>query len=381
LREIARRFAPHRRLRLAGAGVLATLTTIAALGAPSALAAGSVTIKTSFEQSPISLNTSDAIGFAIGNTTGSALTNLTFTDTLPAGVTLDNPTGLTNTPGSTTSCGSATSVNPTSGAGSAPGDTAVTITIASVPTLASGTVCTISLGVVASQPSVADAPYKDSLSSTFTTPKPVLTPGSLIVLGNPAITLVRPTNNLVLKFGQLYDGGFSCVTTDPLDSINSVIADDDNGNSTATGEPIDTVDAGPNALEVDCYSGVGGGDVTQTVNYTVRPFTLTSVKAIPASGGISFKSVLPAGTGVAELLDGKKLVGKEAFKVNSRKNVKVVVKPTASGERLVTAAATHGLKVKLEVTFAPRAIGTGNDVISPQGPTIVTRSLKLKPAR
>ena len=67
------------------------------------MAASSVTIKTSFENSPISLDTSDAIGYAFTNTSG-ASQNVTFTDTLPAGVTLDNPIGTTLTNGSSSGC-------------------------------------------------------------------------------------------------------------------------------------------------------------------------------------------------------------------------------------------------------------------------------------
>lgn len=380
MREIARRIATRRPLGLVGAGVLATLTTIAALSAPSALAAASVTIKTSFEQSPISLNTSDAIGFAIGNSTGSAITNLTFTDTLPTGVTLDNPVGLTNTAGSSTTCGTTTSVNPSTGATSAPGDDAVTITIASVPALSSGTVCTISLGIVAGTASVSDAPYKDALSSVSETPTATTvttTPGSLVVLSNPTITLTRPTSGLVLKFGQIYDSNFGCAATDPLDTINSLVGVDNDGNSVASGEPIDSVDAGPNAFEVNCYSGVGGGDLTQSVNYNVKSYTLTSVKTNATTGGVSFKSLLPAGKGVAELLDGKKVLAKETFKVHSHKTVKVTVTPTAAGKSVVAAAGANKLKAELEVSFTPSAIGTGSDAISPQGPTVVKRSLKL----
>jgi len=348
---------------------------------PSALAATpAVTVTTSFSDfgkgaDVTSLNTSYDVGYAITNTTSSTISSLTFTDTLPAGVTLDNPIGLTNTAGTNGSCATATATNPTTGATSAPGDSTVTITVTGVQNVA-GTVCTISLGIVAGRPSAGDAPLSDTFGA-LTAPVTKQTPGTLVVLTNPVVTLSAPTNGLVLKFGQTYHSNFSCATTDALDSISSLFGDDSDGNQVSSGEPIDTVDAGPNTFEVDCYSGPGGGDVTQTVNYTVKPFRFTAVKSNPANGQVSFKSLLPAGKGVVELLDGKKIIGHKAFKVHSHKTAKLSVTPSAAGAALLTAAGGKAVKVKLEVSYTPAAIGAGADAITPQGPTVVTRSLKL----
>ncbi|MGH2860742.1 MAG: hypothetical protein ACRDLT_04445 [Solirubrobacteraceae bacterium] len=59
--------------------------------------AGAVTIETSFENSPISLNSSDAVGYALTNTTGATQT-VTFTDNLPSGVTPTRATQAQMTP-------------------------------------------------------------------------------------------------------------------------------------------------------------------------------------------------------------------------------------------------------------------------------------------
>ena len=81
------------------------------------MAASSVTLKTSFENSPISLNTSDAVGYAFTNTTTAPQT-VTFTDNLPSGVTLDNPVGTTNTNGT----GACTLVSSNAAPGAGVGD-------------------------------------------------------------------------------------------------------------------------------------------------------------------------------------------------------------------------------------------------------------------
>ena len=132
---------------------LVTIATVAAL-APAAIAASSVTIKTAFENTPISINTSDAVGYAFTNA-GSAPETVTFTDTLPAGVTLDNPVGTTLTNGSSTGCSVVSST-------AAPGASSVTVTI-TVPN-AAGTVCTLSYSVVAATPS-NDAALPDTFSA------------------------------------------------------------------------------------------------------------------------------------------------------------------------------------------------------------------------
>ncbi len=354
----------------AAVAALATLTTIAALGASSALAATDVTIKTSFEQSPISLNQTDAIGYALTNSTGSAQT-VTFTDTLPAGVALDSPIGTTNTNGTGTCKG--LTVNGTPGAGSL----GVSLTVPSES--ASGTVCTISFGVVASTPSVNDAAIHDAYSgvSTASGVVPMTTVGSLVVLSNPTLSLTAPSNNQSFTLGQVFDAGFGCTATDPKDLIDTFYGTDDEGNQIASGAPIDTVDPGTHSLAVACISGVGGGDLTQTVNYKVGSYALSSVKIAKKTDRVSFKSLLPAGKLVAVVLDGKKKVGTTTLKLSSRRTVSVTVKPTAAGRKLLAKTKGKTLKVTLQGSFTPNAIGSGDSQITPAAATVVTKSLKL----
>ncbi len=354
--------------------VLATLTTIAAVNAPSALAVTpGVTITTSFGTNPISLNTTDAIGYALANTTGSPET-VTFTDALPSGVTLDNPIGTTNTAGTGT-C-SALTVTGTPGASSV----SVTVTVPSPSTTTSSTVCTISFGIVASTPSDNDAPIGDTLSGASATPSAAVTtkPAStLVVLSNPTLTLTAPSNNQSFTLGQVFDANFACAATDLKDSIDTAFGTDDEGNQIAAGAPIDTVDPGSHTLQVDCYSAAGGGDVSQTVKYRVGSYTLASVRAAKATHQVSFKSTVPAGKLVAELIDGKKVIGTTRVTVASRKKVSVTVKPTAAGKRLLAATKGKSASVKLQVSFTPRTIGSGDSTIAPASATVVTKSLKL----
>jgi hypothetical protein len=349
---------------------LATIATVAAL-APSALAASSVTIKTSFENSPISLNTSDAVGYAFTNTTTAAQT-VTFTDNLPSGVTLDSPVGTTVTNGT----GSCTLVS----SNAAPGASSVALTV-TVP-VATGTVCTVSFSVVAASPT-NDAAISDSYSgvSTASSVTPVTTVGSLIVLSNPSLTFTAPTSGQTFSLGQISEASFACAATDPKDSIDSFFGTDDEGNQIQTGAPIDTVDPGAHTLEVDCYSAAGGGDVTQTVNYTVGSYKLTAVKEAKATDNVSFKTLVPAGKIAAEIIDGKKVIGTTTVSATSRATKSVTIKLKAAGKKLVAAGKGKSLAVKLQVSFTPQAIGTGDEEITPAGATVITKNIKLPIAK
>jgi hypothetical protein len=351
---------------------LATTATVAVL-APSAMAASSVTIKTSFENSPISLNTSDAVGYALTNTTG-ASQNVTFTDTLPGGATLDNPIGTTATNGT----GACTLVS----SNAAPGASSVTLTVTVPAETATGAVCTISFSIVAAN-ATSDANIADSYSgvSTASAVVPVTTVGSLIVLSNPTLTFTAPTGGQTFYLGQLSDASFGCTATDPKDSIDSFFGTDDEGNQIQSGAPIDTVDPGAHTLEVDCYSAAGGGDVTQTVNYTVGSYTLTAIKEAKTTDYTSFKTLVPAGKLVAEVIYGKKVIGTTTVSETSRGVKSVRIKPTNAGKKLLAAVKGRSVAVKLQVSFAPQAIGTGDAEIAPAAATVVTKNIKLPLAK
>lgn len=370
-----RRVAAGRRITGIALSALATVATVGAMAASATAATGTpqVTIKTSFENSPVSLSTSDAVGYALTNNTG-ASQSVTFTDTLPGGVTLDNPVGATSTNGT----GACTLVS----SNAAPGAASLTLTVTVPSETASGTVCTISFSIVAAA-ATGDAAIKDSYSgvSTATTVVPVVTAGSLVVLSDPTLTLTAPTSGQAFFLGQISDARFSCAATDPEDSIDSFFGTDDEGNQIQPGAPIDTVDSGAHTLEVDCYSAAGGGEVTQTVSYTVGSYELRSVREAKKTDAVSFKARVPAGKFVAELVDGKQVIGKSAKSVGRRKTARVAIKLKAAGKRLVAAAKGRSLAVKLRVSFTPRAIGTGDEQITPAGATVITKNIKLPVAQ
>jgi hypothetical protein len=370
LRDIARRFVLTRRLAGTAVAALASLTAFAALGAPTALAASSVTIKTSFENSPVSLNTTDAIGFALTNNTGTAQT-VTFTDTLPSGVTLDNPIGTTNTNGT----GVCTLTPPTAN----PGASSVTVTVTVPSETASGSVCTISFSIVASTPSANDVPLKDSYSGVSgSTVTPTTTTGSLIVLSSPTLSFSAPSNGQSFTLGQVFNASFGCTQTDPLDSISAFFGTDDEGNQIQSGAPIDTLDPGTRSLEVDCYSAAGG-DITQTISYKVGSYSLTALREAKKTDFVSFKTLVPAGKLVARLLYGvkKTVIGTTRTTVGAHGTVSVTIKPTAAGRKLLAAVRTKTAAATVTVSFTPAPIGTGDTQITAAGATVVSRTVKL----
>ena len=377
MREIARRLALTRRLVATATAAAAALTGIAALGVPSALAAGSVKVTTSYVQAPISAGKGESILYAVANTTGSTVSNLTFTDTLPTGGTLGDPVGLAVIPGATTTCGAVTSISPATGATSSPGDSAVTVTVASVPSVASGAVCTVTLGLVLATPSVADVAYSDSLTSTFASPKPVLTPAGIVVLGDPALTVSRPAKGQAFKLGQVVASSFSCASTDPLDMLGSLFATDNYSNQIEPNEAIDTVDPGRNTLQVNCYSVTGTGETTESVKYKVSSYTVASVTKNTINGGLTFKSLVPTGKFVAEILHGTKVIGETKAKVNYRHIAAVSVKLNAAGKSLVEKANGKSVAVRLALAFTPADVGIGPDRITPSGPIDVTKSTSI----
>lgn len=377
MREVARRLALTRRLVATATAATVVLTAMAAMDASSAFAAGSVKVTTSYVQTPISANKADSILFAISNSTGSTVNNLSFTDTLPTGATLGNPVGQVIIAGSATTCATVTAVNPTTGAVSAPGDTAVTVTVSGVQSAASGTICTVSLSIVPTVPSVADIPYTDTLTSTFTTPKPTLTPAGIVVLSDPALTVAKPKRAERFALGQIVAANFGCSATDGDDTIGSVFATDSFSNQVNSGEAIDTIDPGSNTLQFNCYSAVGSVDETQSVTYKVSSYKVASVSKNASNGEVTFKSLVPAGKFVAEVLHGKQVIGKSKVAVHWRHTATVPVMLNSQGKSLLSRAKGRLVKVKLSLAFTPTPVGIGPDRITASGPIDVTKAASI----
>ncbi len=203
------------------------------------------------------------------------------------------------------------------------------------------------------------------------------TVGSLKVLSNPTLSFSTPSNNQSFSLGQTTDASFACTATDPLDSIDSFFGTDDEGNQIESSAPIDTVDPGTHTLEVDCYSAAGGGDVTQSVSYSVGSYTLSAVKLARTTDYVSFKTLVPAGKISAKVIYGKKVIATKSLTVTSRGTASITLKPTTAGKKLLAAVKGKSVAAKLQVSFNPQAIGTGDEQITPAGATVVTKSIKL----
>jgi len=346
----------------------------AVAGTSSALAATGVSVQTVYENTPISVNMSDAVGYEFTNTTGQTET-VSFTDDLPQGVSVDNPAALTNTPGTGVCVVTGDTANP--GAG----DVAVTVQVPSSSGV--GVVCTVSVDIVPSAPSDADAPLSDTYTAVKATPAAAsvaATPGGLIVLSDPTLSLTAPVNGQVFTLGQVFDASFSCAASDPLDSVDSFFGTDDMGNQIASGEPIDTVDPGSRTLEIECYSAAGGGYTSQTVGYSVGSYTLTKVSTTTKTGQLSFRTVLPAGSLTAEVLDGKTVIGKTtttvtaAATVTGSESVLTKVTPTKAGLKALKATTGKSVGLTLETSFTPAPIGTGDAEITPTSAIKLTRA-------
>ncbi len=352
------------------AGLLASLLLLV-IGCTPAWAAGGVTITTSFENDPISVNTTDAVGYALTNTTASAQT-VTFTDALPAGVTLDNPTAAALTNGSTSGCNL---VPPAAG----PGATSVTVTVTVPP--ATGTACTVWFDVVASAPS-NDQPLADTYSGlAASSVKPVATPGGLIVLSDPTLSFTAPVNGQSFSLGEIVDANFSCAASDPLDSIDGFFGTDDEGNQIESGGPIDTVDPGTHTLEVDCYSAAGGGYVSQTVSYNVGSYTLLGVHAARGTDEISYRTLVPAGQLLTRVFYGSKLIAVNRTSVSAQGVATVSFRPTVAGRRLIGSLRGRFATLNLEVSFEPQPIGSGEQQITPVAAIVTSREVKVPLSR
>ena len=93
---------------------------------------------------------------------------------------------------------------------------------------------------------------------------------------------------------------------------------------------------------------------------------------------MSFKSAVPAGRFVAEVIDAKKVIGTTRLTVATHQTASITIKPTTAGKKLLAAVKGKIANVQLHVAFTPQAIGSGDSQISPAAATVVTRNLKLR---
>jgi len=285
------------------------------------------------------------ITYTLAAASGDTLTGVGFTDALPAGVTLDDEVGET-----AKNCG------PTFTPSNQPGATSVTESGLTV--LGSGVTgyvgsCTITLEFVASTAqtlapdNITGVTY--SANGTAGTAATV-TPITLTVAALPTLSVTGLTSGATYRYGQSVDLGFSA-TAAANDSLVALYAADDQGNPLTLGQAINT-DV-PGAHQVQVYVQTADGYLgSQTYSYTVNSPKLTAVKTTKAADVSFGVDYLAAGSVLAEVVDGKTVIGKVTKKITVGKTTTVTVAPTAAGKRLLaklTTTKTTKVKEKVKV--------------------------------
>jgi len=347
LRGIARRF----RTGL-NAGNARTLTGVAtasvavsvAVGlqaAPTALAATTLppTITSAFTPNLIGVGDTDAtaLSVTITNPNATTLSSISFTDTLPAGLTVDDPNGENGT------CGSTNVITAN------PGSQTFSLSAGS---LKAATNCTLSISLIAGQVGTLSndtGPVSSSGGNSSAGDIETLT-----VLPPPTVSVTHIKNNAKYAYGEVVRPRYSCDQPADPQALGDCSAADDLGNNVASGGALDTRSPGPHSLTVSATS-VDGLVTTDTVNYTVLPdnhFTISKVK--PKQGGaLGFQLALP-GAGKIKVVElaGTTTFGSYSASVSGERKLNVTVKPTPSGDALLTAS--NSVRVTLKVTFTPK---------------------------
>lgn len=306
------------------------------------------TITSAFTPALITTGSTSALSITITNpaTATATLAGIAITDTLPAGLVVDNPNGQNGT------CGSAGVLTAN------PGTNQITLTGGS---LAKGASCTISADVTSSAPGAyanATGPVTYTGGATPTGDTETLT-----VVGEPTITIASPVKNGVFKFGQKVKASYTCADPTGAPAVNGCIGDVNDG------ALLDTKHAGPQTFTVTATNAIGGL-TTETVNYTVLPNNAVTVSAVKTRkiGKASFTVKVPGpGTvGVTATVSGYKQPFALDLPTPARttgKPVHVQLAPTAAALKLLNAAKAAGkggdLKLHIVVSFKPKGGRTG----------------------
>ena len=361
--------------RIAGATKLLALIPLAVVGVlalPGAASAATTppTLATSFTPNLIAVAGSSAVQYTItAPGTSATVFNVTFTDTLPAGVVLDNPVTETDA-----GCTSSTPSAPIVGFTANPGSSTISV---SIPQVKAGTPCTVQFPVVGSAPGGGSDTFTPG-SFTFATsatgaatPATGETPASIQVLPAPTVQFSGLKNGAKLKFGQVVPIKYTCAQPAATDPIQTCEASDDLGANVKSGGKVPTKVAGKHTLTVQVIDALGNVE-SDDVNYTVLPdnnFTIGKTKK-GTGGSLAFTLALPgAGTVAIKELAGSKLVSSKTAKARGDGNVKLsgVLKLNGAGKKLLAAGKP---KVKLQVTFTPT--GGTKSTLAKSGITLST---------
>ena len=328
-------------------GLTVAVGAIAVAPAAALAAASPPTLTSSFTPTSVTVGNTSALSFTITNPNSSgSLTGIAFTDTLPAGLVVDNPNGTNGT------CGSTSVLTAVPGSG--------TISL-SAGKLVAGASCTVSADVTSNAPGT----YTNSTGAVSSTEG-----GSgsgdtqaLTVFGNPTVSVTSPKEGQKFNFGQKVSAHYTCTAAAGAPALSDCSGDASNGGR------IDTSTAGAQTFSVSAITA-DGSVVTQTIDYTVRPdnrVTIAHVKAtksgtvsfsvkVPGKGKLSVLESAPtANLAAASLSPGK---GRFAFakltrNVGSAETIKLKIKPGSKGAALIK---NHhsAVVIRLAVAFTPK---------------------------
>jgi hypothetical protein len=325
-------------------GVMAvTVVATAAIGlgvVPTALAASPPTITSAFTPSLIGLSDSaaTALSFTITNpNTSGTLSAVSFTDTLPAGLAIDDPNGENGT------CGSTGVIT------AAPATQTISLSDGSIKAASS---CTFSVSITAAQTGT----FQNTASpvSSSAGPSSDGSAATLTVIPPPTVAVSHIKENAKYTYGQVVRPTYSCTQPDDAAGLTDCSAEDDLGNDIASGGALKTKIPGSHSLTVSATSD-DGAVTTDEIDYTVLPnnqFTIAKIKP-KHHGALQFRLALPgAGTVNVVELAGKKTLGQYTGSVATQRKLNVTVKPTATGRALLIQTPT--VKVRLQVTYTPK---------------------------
>lgn len=327
------------------------------VGAASASPAGAtvepLTVASSWSQEPVVAGVTDGLTFTINDNDAddTPLSNVSFTDALPAGVVLDDEVGESGK-----NCGT---VDPTE---DAPGSSTITVTGL---TVTNGSTCTLSFAVVGqtagtdADDDISGLSFVTSASATDATPSTTddtdvfATPAVLEVVADPSVTVTVPAANHTYGWGQQIDTSWSAtVAADDSYDPTDLYGFDDQLDELQSGDPLNTWTPGSHSVTV-FLTTADGGSVVDTVNYTVSGFTLEHVHT-SKQGAVSFEAAFPFGGALsARVLDGRHVIGSAKRTLTAAGKPKLTIKPSAAGRRLLTRAGSKGVKVTLAVSFKP----------------------------
>jgi hypothetical protein len=352
----------ERSVARAGALIAVLGAAVALLPATASAATAPLTIKVAASGPLATGSTSNYLG-DVGVTYGitytltaastDTLTNVGFTDALPTDVVLDDEVGET-----AKNCG--TPFTPSNQPGAdAVTESALTVIGSAAPNYVGA--CSITLEFVANG---VEGPSGDAITASAYDSTPnagsvtaeagstaSVTDLSLTVAGLPALSITGLTSGATYGYGQSVDLGFSA-TAAANDSLVALYASDDQGNPLSLGQAINTDVPGGHQVQVTVQTADGYLG-SQPYNYTVNSPKLTAVKANSKTGDVSFSvEYLAAGSVLAEVVDGKTVIGKVTKKITVGKTTTVTVAPTAAGKKFLAKLTTVKVtrkKVKVKV--------------------------------